>query len=104
MRFIILILALLLPTLAQASFFVTCDVEVTVIRLDGDNAVIKVTTVGKGEGHTEKCPLEHNSEHIALIQGASDIEPGQSLKLDYEYYNAMGPEGFVEGHIWKLPQ
>ncbi len=107
MKFYILSLAclllLLLPTHAHASYWIKCEVVAKVIGAEGDIYKIKVLSGEVLDGHANKgseCLAEDVTYDIE-IQGA-DIEEGGKVDLLYDHYNAMGPEGLVEGTTWTL--
>lgn len=101
------------PERALASGYGSCETEVTVICshgiMDGGNGVaVKLEFEVSGEPDCRglaKVEMGQKFEASVALQEGMDpgkIDPGSRLRLKYDYFEGLTPDGFETTEIWSL--
>lgn len=101
-------LALLIPVQAQASSFMQCKVEASILKADAANGVYtisvldSITTGGQAEPGQPCLKAGHETE----IETKDELPEQGDVMLYYSYSDGMGPNGLVVSKEWttKNPQ
>lgn len=99
----------LLPTApAGASFWQSCRVtaEITAVGsvMDHPELGLHITAADTMGGSHASCDEMVGNDVTGIITKSPEgitFEPGQSVVLDYIYYNAMGPNGVIDDLRWE---
>lgn len=99
MNLILLVFALLTVN-AQASSFITCDLNVKILSFKDNIAHIKVLSIKQGNSGFGDCSFSIGKELEVKIENPKKIKKAKSALLRYSSYSGMGPKGPVAGITW----
>ena len=96
--------ALLVSALpVQASAWLHCKIEATVLDVDDTSYKIEVVSGTVVDGHQEKgVPCLKLGENYTIESNDHGLSAGQDVTFDYTYYSGMGPNGVVSDTKWKV--
>jgi hypothetical protein len=116
---------LIIPNHTHASHFETCDLTVTVkkhlfiptLTIENNNIspnalILKIDKTEKKDGSYTDCKQFKGNDLTLLVEREKNKNPkrkiparfpiGKKMKLNYNLYNGMGPNGVVTSATWKL--
>lgn len=100
------LLTVLMPQKSYASFWIACDVWVTLGEVGKDGLYpAKIEKALITDGHMlpgENCMVEAIGKTKHIDVEADELIPTDTqILLRYNYYNAMGPAGVVNSETWQ---
>lgn len=107
LRVALLLAVLLLPSTAQASYWLRCEVLADVAKSDKPKYYkVTVRRAEVTEGHMEPgspCMGSYIGHTLTVFMADRHVPLGEGKTLRYEYYNGRGQDGVITNENWSAP-